>query len=520
MKIIGIKQLNKEIEKCIDKIPKNITVNGRVIKYDNSNGHIYGTLEDIEDKNNVLSICIWRSSCMMTKKESIVVGDIIQVTGTIKSFMKRSCYSMHVNNLKLEKTCISEFDIKYKKYEKKGYFDLKNKKVIDFNNVNKIALLTSITSEAYVDFFKNLQGRYCRSTIYPINVCVQGDRCADSIISAIDKLERVKFKDVILITRGGGSKMDLDCFNDERLVERIWKCKIPVVCAIGHERDNSICDFVADKRTSTPTSLAHLVSKDKMFLKNILTNKLSKYGSDFIDIYTKNLEKINEIKNDLKFYIGKNTNFNTFKIGNNIIKNSSDFRAMLEETITIELDDCVITYKIGKHNIKKRKKNKYNKEKYQDVINSSKPSQGCEDLYEDYNKLLSIKFETKENYILFKKIYNHILFHENELKRIYKIEEQSDEKIKLQDIVRIKRDIDDNLTNLDFLLKYKLYINYINKLTDIEEDDTINIEGKKIRKYDRIFRDELDNNPNINEMINIYKNLISFNTEINKKYLQ
>ena len=91
---------------------------------------------------------------------------------------------------------------------------------------------------------------------------MQGDGAPPSIVSALDRLERYPGLDVLIVGRGGGSNEDLMAFNDERVVRRIARVRVPVVSAVGHEVDTTLTDWVADVRAATPSQAAELVVPD------------------------------------------------------------------------------------------------------------------------------------------------------------------------------------------------------------------------------------------------------------------
>lgn len=113
-----------------------------------------------------------------------------------------------------------------------------------------------------------------------MDVKVQGQFAENTIITALDMVDKLGY-DVIIIARGGGSMEDLMPFNSERLVYKIFDCKTPIISAVGHETDFTLCDFVADRRVPTPTASGELVGYDVAELKNTL--------AAYCDLYKKQL---------------------------------------------------------------------------------------------------------------------------------------------------------------------------------------------------------------------------------------
>jgi exodeoxyribonuclease VII large subunit len=125
-------------------------------------------------------------------------------------------------------------------------------------------VLTSPTSAAVRDFLEVVRRRWADVRITIVPVRVQGDGAADEIRLALEKVQRWDpGPEVVVITRGGGSLEDLWCFNDEQLVRAVRQCSIPVVSAVGHDIDVTLCDLAADVRALTPTEAGERVVPDR-----------------------------------------------------------------------------------------------------------------------------------------------------------------------------------------------------------------------------------------------------------------
>ena len=123
----------------------------------------------------------------------------------------------------------------------------------------RIGLITSREAAAYGDFLRILGNRMGGIEIVHVNVHVQGQYAVDEICEAftmINALPKDERPEVLVLTRGGGSFEELHAFNDERVVRAVFSCRVPVVVGVGHERDETLCDFVADFRASTPSNAA------------------------------------------------------------------------------------------------------------------------------------------------------------------------------------------------------------------------------------------------------------------------
>ena len=157
-----------------------------------------------------------------------------------------------------------------------GLFDERYKKSIPFLP-KKIGVVTSPTGAVIKDILNITKRRFPMADILIAPVRVQGDEAAAEIIQALRNLQSYGAVDVIVIARGGGSLEDIAPFNDEALAREIFHSSIPIVSAVGHETDFTICDFVADLRAPTPSAAAELIVPEWMELTekiNILKQRL------------------------------------------------------------------------------------------------------------------------------------------------------------------------------------------------------------------------------------------------------
>ncbi len=154
-----------------------------------------------------------------------------------------------------------------KKLELEGLFDVARKRALP-RFPKRIGLITSGDAAAYGDFLRILNNRWGGVVVEHANVHVQGKEAVDEILAAFQALNAPTRNvrpdvtgqcDVIVLTRGGGSLEDLHAFNDEHVARAVYASVIPVVCGVGHERDESLCDYVADVRASTPSNAAERV---------------------------------------------------------------------------------------------------------------------------------------------------------------------------------------------------------------------------------------------------------------------
>jgi exodeoxyribonuclease VII large subunit len=155
------------------------------------------------------------------------------------------------------------FELLKSKLSKEVLFDQDRKRTLP-RFPRRIGLITSEDAAAYTDVLRILKNRWSGLEIIHANVNVQGVQAVPSIVEALQNMNRFEPDlDAVILTRGGGSLEDLQAFNTEEVVRAIFASRIPVVCAVGHERDVTLADLVADVRASTPSNAAEMIVPDK-----------------------------------------------------------------------------------------------------------------------------------------------------------------------------------------------------------------------------------------------------------------
>jgi exodeoxyribonuclease VII large subunit len=296
--ILTVSELNAQIKILLEQNFKFVYLTGELsnFKIHSQSGHYYFTLKD--EKSQVQAV-MWSSrnqSLLFTPKD----GMQVIVTGRISLFGARGTYQIEV--WELNPRGIGELQLRFDRLKQKlfdeGLFDEQHKKPLP-KFPQYVSILTSKTGAVIHDFIKIIKRRYPILKIYLYPVAVQGNEASRDLINAIKSIEKllkmhkIPQIDLIVIARGGGSLEDLWSFNDENLARAIFDCKIPVVSAVGHEVDFTICDFVADLRAPTPSVAAELITPDI----NELIENLSKFS-----YFYKNLikNKVDALKNSIK----------------------------------------------------------------------------------------------------------------------------------------------------------------------------------------------------------------------------
>jgi exodeoxyribonuclease VII large subunit len=297
--IFTVSELTNLIKDTLESKFRYLKIVGEIsnFKIHSQSGHYYFTLKD---KSSAINAVMWS-----TRNQNLIFtpedGMQVFVDGRITVYAARGTYQVEVFDIK--PIGIGELQQKFEVLKKRlydeGLFDDASKKPIPKYPQN-VAVITSKNGAALQDFIKVCNRRFPFLQILLFPVSVQGNKASKECINAINNAENYsKFDkiDTIIITRGGGSLEDLYPFNDEALARTVFKCKIPVISAIGHEVDFTICDFVADLRAPTPTAAAELLTPDinelienisnfSYFYKNIVDNKLDLFRKSIDEMST------------------------------------------------------------------------------------------------------------------------------------------------------------------------------------------------------------------------------------------
>ena len=194
-------------------------------------------------------------------------GMRVRVAGYPKIYERFGTFKMNVTSAAPvgEGALRRAYELLKKKLHEEGLFDPERKRSLP-RFPNKIGLITSRDAAAFGDFVRILNNRWSGVAVEHAHVHVQGREAVGEILEAFayfDALPVAERPDVIVLTRGGGGLEDLHAFNDEEVARAVFRSKVPVVCAVGHERDESLCDYVADVRASTPSNAAERIVPDR-----------------------------------------------------------------------------------------------------------------------------------------------------------------------------------------------------------------------------------------------------------------
>ena len=259
---LTVTALNKYIERKfkLDPYLGEVYIKGEISNFKPHGNNIYFS---IKDENSVI-----RANWFGARSKDFKDGDTVLIKTKVDFYLKRGEVNLVVLDMKKDR--IGELYQKFlelkEKLEKEGLFSPQYKKRIPSFSQN-IAVVTAKTGAAVQDITRTIQRRFPIAKINIYSTLVQGENSVQDIVKNI-KLADDGNNDVIILGRGGGSIEDLWSFNTEEVIRAIFNCKTPIVTGIGHETDTTLADFVSDRRASTPTAAAELVTPNIEDIKN------------------------------------------------------------------------------------------------------------------------------------------------------------------------------------------------------------------------------------------------------------
>jgi exodeoxyribonuclease VII large subunit len=276
-KIYSVSELSFEIREMLERRFIDIWVEGELSNFKSSTaGHIYFTLKD---KTAQLPAVCFRNAARLLRFRP-ENGKVFRARGRVSTYEGRGEYQLIVEVLEPAGLGALQlaFDQLKEKLEKEGLFRPERKRPIPAFP-RKIGIVTSPKSAALRDILTVLKRRHNAVNVLIFPAEVQGDGASLQVMEGIDYLSRSTDVDVIIVARGGGSMEDLWPFNEERVARAIVRSRKPVISAVGHEVDFTICDFVSDLRAPTPSAAAEIVIRSKAELSDRMEHLEAKLGA-------------------------------------------------------------------------------------------------------------------------------------------------------------------------------------------------------------------------------------------------
>ncbi len=298
MNVITVSQINTYIKAVFDEnIPlKNIYISGEISNFTHyyRSGHMYFTLKDEKSQLKAVMFSSYASRIKFTPEN----GMKVICRGRISVYEKSGEYQLYVDDMQpdgIGALNLAFEQLKQKLFDEGVCNDEIKKPLPTFPK--KIGVATSNIGAAVEDIKNITNRRYPLAEIVIVPTIVQGEYATSDIVKSIRILDSMNDVDVIIVGRGGGSIEDLWAFNTEEVARAVIECKTPIVSAVGHETDFTICDFVSDLRAPTPSAAAELVCPDITSLINYnqtLTNTLFNLINDKIEFEMQKLSELTE----------------------------------------------------------------------------------------------------------------------------------------------------------------------------------------------------------------------------------
>lgn len=260
-KVWTVSQLTLQVKGVLEPMFTRVMVRGEVSNFRgvNARGHFYFALKD---ERASIDVKLWATQAQKLKFQ-LKEGLAVIIEGNLDVYEPQGRYSLIVN--RIEPEGVGAQALAFEQLKQKlvaegliGDQRTRPRRELPFLP-RRIGVVTSVTGAALRDFLKVLHRRHPRLSVLVADARMQGDGAVFEVRRALRWLSRSDV-DVIVVTRGGGSSEDLWTFNEEPVVRAVWECRVPVVSAVGHEIDTTLCDLVADVRAPTPSAAAELLA--------------------------------------------------------------------------------------------------------------------------------------------------------------------------------------------------------------------------------------------------------------------
>ena len=308
--VFSVTQITSYIKEILESSFQTIKIEGEISNFrPSSAGHIYFTLKD--ENAQIKAVMFRGASFSLDFKPKD--GDKVRCTGSLSVYAPQGSYQIIVNKMEPvgNGNILQMLEMRKQKLAKEGLFDSARKKPLpEFPKT--IGVVTSPTGAAIQDILNVAARRNKSVNIIVLPAIVQGEGADKTIVKMIEIANFYKLCDLLIVGRGGGSLEDLLPFSEEIVVRAVAESEIPVISAVGHETDFTICDYVADLRAPTPSAAAELLTKDGTERKENL-KLITKTISSLIDnkIFAKKSELAqisNKIDTTMQTFLTKKRN--------------------------------------------------------------------------------------------------------------------------------------------------------------------------------------------------------------------
>jgi exodeoxyribonuclease VII large subunit len=301
MEILSVSELTRRVKRLLEGGFRSIRLQGEVsnFKQHTPSGHMYFTLKD---ESSAISAVMWRSrvgSLTFVPED----GMKVVVSGRLAVYEVRGTYQIDVYSM--QPLGLGELQVAFEKLKQRlaseGLFDSEYK-IPPPRFPESIGIVTSPSGAALHDLLTVLRRRQPGVAVVVRPVRVQGPGAARDIATAIDELNEFNGVDVLILARGGGSLEDLWAFNEEIVARAIFRSRLPVISAVGHEIDFTIADFVADMRAPTPSAAAEMVVEDRASLLDIISSNWYTINENVLSVLKNRKDHIHHLLHSHAFH--------------------------------------------------------------------------------------------------------------------------------------------------------------------------------------------------------------------------
>jgi len=294
--VLSIRDLNRLIKRKLEGEPllQDIWIRGEISNFTHhSSGHMYFTLKDADSRLKSIMFASYNSRLPFMPRE----GTRVLARGSVSVYERDGQYQFYVTQMQPDGigSLYLAFEQLKKKLETEGLFAPEHKRPLP-RYPRTVGVITSPTGAAVRDILITLKRRSPSVNILLYPVLVQGKGAASSIAAAIEHMNRLGEADVLIVGRGGGSLEELWAFNEEAVARSVYASRIPVVSAVGHETDFTICDFAADLRAATPTAAAELTVPHHLELKQQLAARTAQMQKSLLSRLELQRERLAKVR--------------------------------------------------------------------------------------------------------------------------------------------------------------------------------------------------------------------------------
>ncbi len=303
--VITVGELDRRLRRAVEVASDDFWIEGEVASLKRApSGHVYFTLKD-EREDAVIDCVMYRFDAQRARRV-LTEGARLQLKGRATVWAPRGRLQLVGTLARLagRGELLVALEKLKEQLTKEGLFDPARKRPLP-TAPRIVGVVTSGAGAAFHDI-RTVAFRRGGLTLVLSPALVQGEAAAPSIVAALDLLERYPGLDALIVGRGGGSAEDLMAFNDERVVRRIARCKVPVVSAVGHEIDVSLTDLAADVRAATPSQAAELLVPDTLAQRDALVScerRLLRAQLAFMAAFHARLARLTHRVSDPRFVI-------------------------------------------------------------------------------------------------------------------------------------------------------------------------------------------------------------------------